>query len=455
MDTETTPHIQRAPGAPLSPHAEIDDASLHRTEHDAHAAKSTGHVNRWVMVVLGLVVVAAGVVMARRKEASNAAAAAAVPKERVVPVTVATVLKKDVPIWLEGLGNATPLATVNVKTLVDGPLVSVNFKEGQVIHKGDLLAQVDPRPFQIALHNAEAALARDTAQLRDSRMNLDRYRSLRSQNLIAQQQLDDQQALSEQYEGTTKADQAAIESAKLNLDYSHIVSPIDGVTGVRLIDVGNIVHAADQTFIVVLTQLDPMAVLFTLPEDDLPRVQLEFNKGPIPCEAFSRDGQIKLASGQLGLIDNEVNQTTATIRLKAFFPNKERTLWPNEFVKTRLLLSTRLGAIVVPGTAVQRGPKGTFAYVVGDDNTVTMRAVDLASTQGDDAIIAKGLEAGEKVVTDGQNQLKPGAKIQPRTTTETKPAGAASSGAGESAPPSDAPPAPSGSAAKPARGTAP
>ena len=214
---------------------------------------------------------------------------------------------------------------------------------------------------------------------------------------------------------------------------------------VRLIDVGNIVHAADQTFIVVITQLDPMAVLFTLPEDDLPRVQKEMNAGKIACEAYSRDGQIKLATGELGLIDNEVNQTTATIRLKAFFPNKDRSLWPNEFVKARLLLSTQLGAIVVPGTVVQRGPKGTFAYVVGADNTVSPQPIEVTSNQGDEAIIGKGLVPGQKVVTDGQNQLKPGAKIQPRTS-ETKPA-----------PASDAPPAPAGSSAKPtpAGGAAP
>ena len=377
------------------------------------------------MVVIGLVVLGGGAYLFKQRQAASSAAAAkaAAPADRVVPVTVATVVKKDVPIWLEGLGNATPLATVNVKALVGGPIVSINFKEGQLVHKGELLAQVDPRPYQAALHNAEAGLARDTAQLRDARMNLERYRTLRAQNLIAQQQLDDQQNLADQDEGTIKLDQATIETAKLNLDYSSITSPIEGVTGVRLIDLGNIINPTDLTYIVVLTQLDPMAVLFTLPEDDLPRVQQQFSKGPIPCEAFSRDGQTKLATGELGLIDNEVNQTTATIRLKAFFPNKDRSLWPSEFVKTRLLLATRQGAFVVPGTAVQRGPKGTFAYVVNEDNTVSMRTVELIATQGDDAIVGKGLEPGEKVVTDGQNQLKPGAKIQPRTP-DAKPAAA-------------------------------
>jgi multidrug efflux system membrane fusion protein len=353
-------------------------------------------------------------VVKSRQAAPPAAGAGGAPADRAVPVSVATVAQQDIPIWLEGLGTVTPIATVNVKTLVDGPLVSVNFKEGQLVHKGDLLAQVDPRPFQIALHNAEASLTRDTAQLRDARLNLDRYRTLRTQNLIAQQQLDDQQALVDQYTGTTLSDQAAIESAKLNLDYSHIVSPIDGVTGVRLIDVGNIVHASDQTYILVLTQLDPIAVLFTLPEDDLTRVQLQLAKGKIAAESFSRDGQTKLATGELGLIDNEVNGTTATIRLKAFFPNKDRLLWPSEFVKTRLLLSTKMGAITAPATAVQRGPNGAFAYVVAADNTVSVRPVEVDSTQGDTAILNKGLQPGDRVVTDGQNQLRPGAKIQPR-----------------------------------------
>lgn len=433
METETTARVERAAGAPRPVPPETIDT----------AARPAGRVNRWVMLVLGLAVLGGGGYLLKQRRATTAANAP--PPERVVPVTIASVVKKDVQIWLEGLGTATPLATVNVKTLVDGPLVSVNFKEGQLVHKGDLLAQVDPRPYQNALHNAQAALARDTAQLRDARMNLERYRSLRAQNLIAQQQLDTQQALAEQFEATTKADEASIDAAKLNLDYSHIVSPIDGVTGVRLIDVGNIVHAADQTFIVVLTQLDPMAVLFTLPEDDLPRVQKEMNAGTIACEAYSRDGQTKLATGTLGLIDNEVNQTTATIRLKAFFPNKDRSLWPNEFVKARLLLSTKSGAFVVPGTAVQRGPKGTFAYVVNADSTVAAQPVEVASTQGDEAIITKGLEPGQKVVVDGQNQLKPGAKIQPRTV-EAKPA----AGDSPAPPPSAAP-----SSARPAGGAAP
>jgi multidrug efflux system membrane fusion protein len=414
------------------------DTTTHEDVHaHAHTVAKPGGAARWVLGGVGIVALVGAFLWYRaRQQTATAAAGAAAPTDRAVPVSVATVTQQDIPIWLEGLGSVTPLATVNVKTLVDGPLVSVNFKEGQLVHKGDLLAQVDPRPFQIALHNAEAALTRDTAQLRDARLNLDRYRTLRTQNLIAQQQLDDQQALVDQYTGTTLSDQAAIESAKLNLDYSHIVSPIDGVTGVRLIDVGNIVHAADQTYILVLTQLDPIAVLFTLPEDDLTRVQLQLAKGKIAAEAFSRDGQTKLATGELGLIDNEVNGTTATIRLKAFFPNKDRLLWPSEFVKTRLLLDTKMGAITAPATVVQRGPNGTFAYVVGADDTVSVRAVEVESTQGDTAILANGLQPGERVVSDGQNQLRAGSKIQAR---EAK-GGASAAGAASAAPSSDGKP---------------
>jgi multidrug efflux system membrane fusion protein len=384
----------------------------------AHAglpAKSGGSA-RWVLALLGVAGVAGAVYLVRaRQQAAPAAAAAGAPAERAIPVSVATVAEQDVPIWLEGLGTVTPVATVNVKTLVDGPLVSVNFKEGQLVHKGDLLAQVDPRPFQIALHNAEAALARDNAQLREAKLNLERYKTLRAQNLIAQQQVDDQQALADQYTGTTLTDQAAVESANLNLNYSRIVSPIDGVTGVRLIDPGNIVHASDQSYILIVTQFDPISVLFTLPEDDLLRVQQQLAKGTVVAEAYSRDGQTKLATGTLGLIDNEVNATTATIRLKAFFPNKERVLWPSEFVKARLLLATKQGAVTAPATAVQRGPNGTFVYVVGADDTVSVRPVDLDFTQGDTALFAKGVKPGERVAVDGQNQLRPGAKIQPRS----------------------------------------
>jgi membrane fusion protein, multidrug efflux system len=413
-----------------------------QADHDS-IAPSEGSSKAWVVaVVLGVVVVlGVGGWFFWSRRAAAAAASAAAPTDRVVPVIVVPVVKKDFPIYLDGLGSAVPLHTVTVHTQVDGRLDSVTFKEGQLMHKGDQLAQVDPRPYIIQLHTAEATLARDTAQTREGRVNLERYKTLRKENLIAQQQVDDTQALVDQYEATMRSDQAAIESAKLNLDYAHIVSPIDGVTGVRLIDPGNIVHAADTTGIVVLTQLDPMTVIFTLPEDDLPRISEKFASGgasldggpaPLQVEAYSRDGSQKLATGKLALIDNEINQTTATIRLRANFDNPKNALWPNEFVKARLLLTLQKDAIIVPAPAIQRGPQGTFVYVVGDDKTAAMRPVDVDSIQGDTAILSKGLAPGDMVVTDGLNQLRPGSKVSVRPPPD-KP-GPSASGAASPAP---------------------
>ena len=277
----------------------------------------------WVVwVVLLIAAVAGGLWLYRSRKADAAAEAAkGAAVDRSVPVVLATVERKDVAIKLEGLGNALPLNTVTVHTQVDGPLSVVAFKEGQFVHKGDFLAQVDPRPFLATLHQAEAALARDQATLRNAELNLERYRELRAQKLIAEQQYTDQLALKDTTLGTIRTDEAQIESARLNVEYSRIVSPIDGVTGVRLIDPGNIVHAADASGLVVITQIDPMTVLFTLPEDDLPRVQAELVKGPLAVDAYSRDGSRKLASGTLTFIDNQINQTTATIRMRASFPN--------------------------------------------------------------------------------------------------------------------------------------
>jgi multidrug efflux system membrane fusion protein len=354
-------------------------------------------------------------------------------------VLLAPVVKKDFPIYLDGLGTAVPVFTVTVHSQVDGRLDSVAFKEGQFMHKGDLLAQIDPRPFAIQLHTAEAAVARDAAQAREGRLNLDRYQTLRKENLVPQQQVDDQQALVDQYDATVRSDQAQIESARLNLDYAHIISPIDGVTGVRLIDPGNIVHAADTTGIVVITQLDPMSVILTLPEDDLPRISEKFGQGGLAVEAYSRDGLLKLGVGKLSLIDNEINQTTATIRLRAIFDNPKSALWPNEFVKARLLLTMQKDAIVVPAAAIQRGPLGTFVYVVGSDNTASTETVEIDSIQGESAIVSKGLSPGQLVVTDGQNQIRPGSKVSSRPSDKAPAASAsaspsASSGSSTAAP---------------------
>jgi multidrug efflux system membrane fusion protein len=403
----------------------------------AHPSKS----KTWVFVLIGaLVLGGGGWFIWSRKAAAATAAANALPTDRVVPVLLAPVLKKDFPIYLDGLGTAVPVYTVTVHTQVDGRLDSVAFKEGQFVHKGDLLAQIDPRPFIIQLHTAEAAIARDAAQAREGRLNLDRYQTLRKENLVPQQQVDDQQALVDQYDATVKSDQAQAETARLNLDYAHITSPIDGVTGVRLIDPGNIVHAADTTGFVVITQLDPMSVVLTLPEDDLPRISEKFGQGALSVEAYSRDGVLKLGVGKLSLIDNEINQTTATIRLRAIFDNPKSALWPNEFVKARLLLTMQKDAIVVPAAAIQRGPLGTFVYVVGSDNTASTQNVEVDSIQGDSAIMSKGLSPGQQVVTDGQNQLRPGSKVSSRPPDKAPPSGSGSASSSGGPASSAAPP---------------
>ncbi|WP_394839319.1 efflux RND transporter periplasmic adaptor subunit [Pendulispora rubella] len=401
---------------------------------------------RWIvgLLVIGAVVFGYVKYQAKKKDAGaagggppEAAASGSAAANRPVPVVLADVQSKDMPIYLYGLGTATAFYTVTVKSQVDGRLQQVLFKEGQAVKKGDVLAQVDPRPFTIALHQAEAALARDAATAKNAKLNLERYQSLVGQKLISQQQFTDQQAAADTADATLRSDQAAIENARLQLEYSRITSPIDGITGIRNVDPGNLVQANGTDGIVVITQLDPIAVFFTLPQDDLPRVSEAMGHGPLTVEAFSRDGDQSLGSGTVMLIDNQINTATATIRLKATFPNPDKKLWPNLFVKARLLLTNRRGAIVVPTPVVQRGPQGAFAYVAKPDQTAEMRPIEVDLTQGDWTIISKGLNAGERVVQDGQFQLRPGSKLAPRTSDkptatrqgDAKPAPSSSAGA--------------------------
>jgi multidrug efflux system membrane fusion protein len=338
--------------------------------------------------------------------------------DRPVPVLVARAVTRDMPIVLEGLGSVTAYKTVNVRTQVDGRLDKVLFEEGKAVKQGELLAQIDPRPFEIQLHTGQAALGRDEAQLHGAERNLERYQAVVEKQLIPQQQVDDQRALVEQYRASAQGDQAQIETARLQLDYARIKSPIAGVTGVRQVDPGNLVHPSDANPIVVVTQLDPIAVLFTLPQDDLPRVAAAQARGAPVVEAIARDEGKTIATGKLVLVDNQINQATATIRLKAIFPNPDKTLWPNQFVKARIQLDVRKGALVIPAVAVQHGPQGTFVYVVGADDKAEMKPITVVFLQGDEAIVevekGKGLRDGEAVVTEGQSQLRPGAKVVSR-----------------------------------------
>jgi multidrug efflux system membrane fusion protein len=389
---------------------------------DTTGAASTTQGRRRGWWIAGVLIAAAlvGAIALRGRGSSEEAAGGAkgarggAAADRAVPVIVTAAAVRDVPIYLDGLGTVTAYKTVNVHAQVAGRLDKVLFREGQPVKQGEVLAQIDPRPFSIALHQAEAALARDDAQLAGAKRNLDRFIGVGAQHLIPQQQVDDQRALVDQLTGTVAADRAQIENARLQLDYARIVSPIAGVTGVRQIDPGNLVSTSDATGIVVVTQMDPIAVLFTLPQDDLPDVSREQAKGALKVEARSRDGGQLLATGDLELIDNLINQGTATMRLKAIFPNPERLLWPNQFVKARLRLMVRAGALVIPAVAVQRGPQGAFVYVAGDDGRAAIHNVTVERIEGEDAIVATGLEAGDKVVNEGQNQLRPGARVQLR-----------------------------------------
>ncbi|MGN6230009.1 MAG: MdtA/MuxA family multidrug efflux RND transporter periplasmic adaptor subunit [Trinickia sp.] len=328
------------------------------------------------------------------------------------PVHVAAATAGDMPIVLTALGTVTPLATVTVKTQLAGTLQSVNFKEGQLVKAGEVLAQIDPRPYQISLENAQGALAKDTALLQTARRDLKRYQTLLAQDSIASQQVDTQASLVKQYEGQVQSDRATIDTYKLDLVYARITAPVSGRVGLRQVDPGNYVTPSDANGIVVITQLQPISVIFTTSEDNLPAILKQMHAGAkLSTTAYDRNNTIPLETGYLDTIDNQIDTATGTVKLRAMFPNTGQMLFPNQFVNARLLVDTIHDAVIVPSSAVLNGANGPFAYVVKPDDTVTVRPLKVGPVDGERTSIASGLALGERVVIDGSDRLREGAKI--------------------------------------------
>jgi membrane fusion protein, multidrug efflux system len=342
---------------------------------------------------------------------------------RATPVVAVPAASGDIDVIVNGLGTVTPLRTVTVRSRVDGELMRVLFAEGQVVKQGQLLAEIDPRSFQVQLAQAEGQLARDRALLENARLDLERYQTLFKQDSIAKQQVDTQASLVRQYEGAVAVDASQIENAKLQLAYSRISAPISGRIGLRLVDPGNIVRAGDANGLVVITQLEPVAVVFTVPQDMLPAVMKRLHSGgdKVPVEAWDREQKTRLAEGALASADNQVDPQTGTVKLKAQFANADAALFPQQFVNVRMKLDTLANTIIVPSAAVQRGSQGMFVYVVRQDQSVALRPVKLGPLDAQRQAIAEGLAAGELVVTDGTDRLRPGAQVELTQRPEFKP----------------------------------
>jgi multidrug efflux system membrane fusion protein len=331
-----------------------------------------------------------------------------------VPIVAGTVAQHDVPIYLTGVGTVIAYNTVVVRSQIQGQIVSINFTEGQTVHAGDLLAQIDPRPYQAQIDQFTANRDRDQAQLTNAHANLNRYLPLLQKGYATPQLVDTQKAQVAQLDAAVKADEALIESAKVQLSYTRLTSPIDGIVGIRQIDIGNVIHPTDANGLVVVTQIEPISLIFTLPETVLPQIQQQQQKNPntaLTVLTYSQDNTIRLGQGTLALVNNEILQTTGSIQLKANFPNKAHRLWPGELVNARLLVDTRHDGLTVPAGVVQQGPNGAYAYVVNPDSSVAIRAIKVAQISEGQALIDSGLEANEQVVVDGQYKLQPGTRV--------------------------------------------
>ena len=400
------------------------------SEREATAAPQGGNRRpRWPWILALLVLIALGVWYFRGPRTSTEAQGPA-PQgaargqgrqgagagQFAVPVVVSQAQPGDLPVYFNGLGTVTAFNTVTMRSRVDGQITKINFTEGQFVRQGDSLMELDSRPFQVQLEQAEGQLAKDQAQLRDVQVNYERYQLLFKEGVIPKQQVDTQHAQVGQSEGSIKADQAAVDNAKLQIVYSHITAPISGRIGLRLVDVGNIVHASDPNGLLVITQLQPIAVIFALPQDQLPQVATKLrNGGQLAVDAYDRDDTTKIESGKLLTIDNQIDTTTGTYKLKAVFNNDKNLLFANQFVNIHLLVDVRKNLTIVPAAAIQRGPQGAYVYVVQNGNTVKIQSVTVTQTNGDSVGLTAGVNSGDMVVVDGQDKLQDGSKISPTT----------------------------------------
>src|SRR6266404_3763552 len=395
---------------------------------------SSGH--RWLWIIGLVLAIAVGVWYFRGSRASIEAQGPGAPAGGgkgqgrqggggaafVVPVVAATAQRGDLPVYFNGLGTVTAFNTVTVRSRVDGQITKINFQEGQFVRQGEDLIDIDSRPYQVMLEQAEGQLAKDQAQLRDVQVNYERFQLLYKEGVIPKQQLDTQGAQVGQFEGSIKADQGTIDSAKLQLVYSHVIAPISGRIGLRLVDIGNIVHASDTGGLLVITQLQPIAVIFSLPQDQLPQVASKLRNGEqLIVDAFDRDDTTKIESGKLLTIDNQIDTTTGTYKLKAVFNNDRNLLFPNQFVNVHLLADVKKDLVIVPASAIQRGPQGTYVYVVQTGKTAKIQTVTIALTTANSVGLSAGLNAGEVVVVDGQDKLQDGSQVNPSTAPAAAP----------------------------------
>lgn len=430
----------------MAPYDTVDARQARAASPSAVSLPSTAPPKSrwWVwLVVVGLIAAGVWYVRGRAPQAASSATPGGVPGPGgpgaapgsfVVPVVVATATKGDLPVFYNGLGTVTALNTVTVRTRIDGELINVAFKEGQFVKQGDLLAEIDSRPYKVQLEQAQGQLAKDVAARKDAEVNLERYKLLFKEGVIPQQQLDTQGASVGQFDGAIQTDQANIDNAKLNIAYCRITAPISGRVGLRLVDSGNMVHASDANGLLVITEVQPIAVVFSLPQDQLPAVYSRLRKGQeLSVEAYDRDNTSKIAVGKLLTIDNQIDPTTGTYKLKSIFSNTDNSLFPNQFVNVHLLVDTKKNVVIVPTSAILRGAQGIYVFAVGPDNTVKVRNLTVAESNGNVTGIAKGLSAGEVVVTDGQDKLQDGSKVEPRTA----PSGSA--GASSAATPANSP----------------